>query len=124
MGSQYGLARHDVHSIKKFHFELNNPKSLKPYFIRTIYEDSQQNLWIGTGGGGLNLLNREKEEFELFLNKDISRNCHECSQIRKIIEDDNGLLWIGTYRGGINLMQIINQEFSFPHPSTASPFAM
>ena len=41
MGTQYGLARYDVHSVKKYRHEIGNPKSLKPYQIKAIFEDSK-----------------------------------------------------------------------------------
>ena len=43
-----------------------DPNSLSSNSVLSIYEDEAEVLWIGTGGGGLNMFNRKDEEFEYF----------------------------------------------------------
>ena len=62
--------------------------------IKCIYQDNKHRLWAGTKGGGLSMLNRETDKFELI----------DCMQeipgdaIFSIAES-NGLLYIGTNQG-------------------------
>lgn len=52
--------------IRKLSFEIynNNNKLINANEIKCIFEDSRQNLWVGTKGCGLQKYNREKNWFE------------------------------------------------------------
>jgi signal transduction histidine kinase len=81
-------------------------------FIYYLFEDSKGNLWIGTPTGGLNILNKEKEEF-LYIKRD-EENLNSLSNdiILSIFEDDDNRLWIGT-SGGLNKLQTNLEENMF-----------
>ncbi|WP_020533472.1 two-component regulator propeller domain-containing protein [Flexithrix dorotheae] len=65
------------------------------YTPHEIFEDSKGQIWIGTGGGGLKLVNTE--DFSL---KSFNKTSGLASNnITSIIEDKNGILWLGTYMG-------------------------
>jgi ligand-binding sensor domain-containing protein len=40
--------------------------SLRANEVLALHEDKAGNLWIGTGGGGMSLYNRQKNTFEHF----------------------------------------------------------
>lgn len=62
--------------------------------IRSMIEDSQGNIWLGTEGGGVNRLN--PNSFQHFTtNEGLSHY-----QVWSISEDSNGHLWFGTYHVG------------------------
>jgi ligand-binding sensor domain-containing protein/signal transduction histidine kinase/DNA-binding response OmpR family regulator len=64
-------------------------------YVFDIFEDSYDNLWIGTNGGGLVLFDRDNEKFTSYTIKDgFSDNA-----VRTIIEDRNGNLWAATNNG-------------------------
>lgn len=65
-------------------------------FIYCMYEDSKGNFWIGTPTGGLNLLNREKEEFLYIKHDDEKPNSLSNDIVLSIFEDSKNQLWIGT----------------------------
>ena len=60
-----GVFKLDKKSGKLIHYmpEKNNPASLKGVGVMAILEDSRQNIWIGTIGGGVNLYNRKNNNF-------------------------------------------------------------
>ncbi|MFC2155009.1 two-component regulator propeller domain-containing protein [Acidobacteriota bacterium] len=63
--------------------------------IRSLYEDSEGILWIGTENG----LNRLKDsKFTIYTTKEGLAN----NSVRAIWEDRHGNLWIGTGGGGLN----------------------
>ena len=65
------------------------------YTVRHIYEDSQNNFWIGTDGGGLLLFNRSSGKFQQFTsNEGLPSNA-----ILRILEDNQKNLWLSTYNG-------------------------
>lgn len=83
-------------NIHKLSFEIynNSNKLLNSNEILCIYEDSHQNLWVGTKGCGLQLYNREKNWFEPAPNmSDIS------SDIIFNITEHEGTLILGTNQG-------------------------
>lgn len=58
--------------------------------ILCIYEDDRRNIWIGTRGGGLKLLNRERNQFfTLDTAFGLSSNI-----VHGIIQDQKGDLWV------------------------------
>ena len=66
--------------------------------VRCIFEDRQNNLWIGTRNG-LNLMNRDRREFIQFLNQSSDSSTINDNTIRSITEDRKGRLWIGSGKG-------------------------
>ncbi|HSC36628.1 MAG TPA: two-component regulator propeller domain-containing protein, partial [Chitinophagaceae bacterium] len=66
------------------------------YAVRSIYEDSRGNLWLGTEGGGLQLFDRmsqrvtERYTTSEGLSSDV---------VLAILEDDDGHLWLSTVNG-------------------------
>lgn len=82
--------------IRKLTFEIYNcdNKLINSNDVKCIYEDSRQNLWAGTKGGGLSLYNRKKNRFELVENmRDIPGDI-----IFNIIEYNDNLI-LGTNMG-------------------------
>jgi len=69
--------------------------SLSHNDVFTIYEDKNEVLWIGTGGGGLNRFDRNHESFRSF-SQDIGFGD---DMIYEIVEDTHNNLWLGTSNG-------------------------
>ncbi|HEY3875944.1 MAG TPA: two-component regulator propeller domain-containing protein, partial [Candidatus Kapabacteria bacterium] len=82
----------------KFRSYLNDPandRSLSNNAISTLYEDSRGRLWVGTWGGGLDLMDTKTGLFTHFFEKDgLSSNI-----IYSMLEDKDATLWIATGRG-------------------------
>ncbi len=92
-GTQNGLTRYDGVKMVIYQNATDDINSISYNVISSIYEDRKGNLWIGTFRG-LNLLNREKENFtriESFKNIVIS----------SIAEDKDNNLWVGTIGNGL-----------------------
>lgn len=87
--------------IKRYVHEENNPYSLSNNSVYSIYQDSHKRIWIGTHGGGLNLLQETPEgEIRFFHNgnqlKGYSKN--KFSKIR-IIKEVNQTILVGSTEG-------------------------
>ena len=67
--------------------------------FKSVYEDTDGNLWGGTFGGGLNRFKDSK--FSPFTTRDGLPN----RIVRTIFEDKEGNLWIGTDGGGLNRLR-------------------
>jgi DNA-binding NtrC family response regulator/ligand-binding sensor domain-containing protein len=99
--------------FKHYSYNASDPNSLSNNFIRTIYEDAQGILWIGTDSG-LNMLYEDKEEVKFVVYKHNSSDIYSIShnQIYAVCQDQTGLLWIGTNGGGINLFNTESKRFT------------
>jgi len=75
------------------------PKTGSPA-VYCLYEDSAENVWIGTGRGiqSYNLNTRQGQ----ILNK--SNSSLAGDQIRTISQDSNGFIWVGTMNRGISIL--------------------
>lgn len=90
--------------------------------VYCIYEDNDSNIWIGTRGNGLFLLQptRNNSEYEIshFLSNPKNPYSISSNSIYSILQDSHGHIWIGTFGGGLNIAQW-KQKYSdiqFIHP--------
>ncbi len=101
-GTMYGLVKYDG---KDFQIYKNNPDSLNSISfddIISLYEDSRNNIWIGTWGGGLNKFNPETGKFTRYINDGYNNGGISGNIIWTICEDDEGNMWFGTETDGLN----------------------
>lgn len=97
------------YSVKHFRKDPNDIYSLSEDAVYSIFEDSNRNVWIGTYGGGINLVQSDENGKTIFINhKNHLKNypVKHGARIRHITETQSGNLCIGTTEGlimsGIN----------------------
>ncbi|BAV07002.1 two-component hybrid sensor and regulator [Filimonas lacunae] len=66
------------------------------YAVRSIYEDSRGNLWVGTEGGGLQLFDRMRQQVTARY-ATAEGLCNDV--VLTMLEDHNGHLWLSTFNG-------------------------
>ncbi|RDY26882.1 histidine kinase [Romboutsia weinsteinii] len=99
-GTYTGISTFDpTNQIKQYKSDPLDKNSLSDNVIHGVYEDEDGLLWVGTRDKGLNIVNRENDEYVKFYegNTDYDLNSNS---IRVITGKDN-IIWIGT-RNGIN----------------------
>ncbi|MBA7524053.1 Sensor histidine kinase RcsC [subsurface metagenome] len=82
----------------------NNPEdssTLSHNTVEMTYEDSSNNLWIGTRNG-LNLYDRKNQSFKRYASSG-SPSSLSGNYIRSIVEDKEGRLWVGNQDYGVDL---------------------
>jgi ligand-binding sensor domain-containing protein/serine phosphatase RsbU (regulator of sigma subunit) len=80
--------------------------------IRSLCEDDEGNILMGSLGGGLNMYNPLTGKISVY-NYDYY-NVYSISdnQLRQIFKDREGRIWIGSFTGGANIINPIKQQFS------------
>ncbi|MCZ8285379.1 MAG: hypothetical protein O9353_07960, partial [Bacteroidia bacterium] len=109
IGTQDGLNRYDGYHIKTYKTDQYDPTSISSNNVNCLYEDKQQNLYIGTDDGGLSVLDKRKEKFINY------RNSHDKSSIsnnsvRSILELNNNELLLAT-ENEVNLFNMSTKKF-------------
>lgn len=93
-----------IDSIKKIftHYSNveNDPFSLSSNLVYTSIVDHSNNLWLGTEGGGISILNLKPKLFEAFPLHAIA-NRESSLLMVKAIYHTNGAIYIGTYSKGL-----------------------
>ncbi|PQJ79102.1 hybrid sensor histidine kinase/response regulator transcription factor [Polaribacter porphyrae] len=99
ISTQNGLNRYDGHNFKVY--QKRNSK-IGSNDISDIMLDSKNRIWLATLDGGLNLYNREKDDFIVYKNYNNTSNSASSNHINSILEDENETIWLATELGLIN----------------------
>lgn len=75
-----------------------NGCNISDYNITEIFIDSKEDIYIATANG-LNIYNRENDNFERVYGKDEGENTLSSQAIYSIVEDKDNNFWIGTDNG-------------------------
>ncbi len=89
----------DENKYINFRFDMKNDSSLNNNEVKAIFEDSRGRVWLGTTGGGLNLLMREQPLERSWFKHYTAKNGISNEVIQSIIGDDQGYIWISTESG-------------------------
>lgn len=113
-----GLFSYDPGSKKIKHYN-NDPKdslSLSSNYVNQLAEDTDGNLWVGTGNAGLCRFNSQTGTFIRypFLRNNGSlkvKNVLDDISVLSLKFDNEGILWIGTNLGGLNRLDTKTNKF-------------
>lgn len=96
IGTDKGVGIYNPAKNTYNHYRYGRSKNgLSNNIISCFLLDSRGDMWIGTGGGGLNRFNRKDKTFTVFREKQgISSD-----NINGILEDGKGNLWVSTAKG-------------------------
>ncbi|MBN2485249.1 MAG: hypothetical protein JXB34_04695 [Bacteroidales bacterium] len=93
IGTRDGLNKYDGYNITVYKYSAGDTNTISNNFIRVVFQDSKNRLWVGTSDGGLNQYN--------FINDKFSRHILPGNSISNIVEDARGDLWIATADAGL-----------------------
>ncbi len=97
IGTNDGLNRFDGFRITVYRNDVADPNSISGNYITSVHEDKRGLLWVGTGLNGVNIFNRQTENFIHVSGLNESGNSG--SRILSIQEDAFGTIWVGTTDG-------------------------
>ncbi len=116
LGTEKGLAKFNTKTLEVIDYSSLNNKYLSSHLIKFIFEDSQQNIWVGTTNKGLNKLNPGTGNIRQYPNNLADSNSFWGKEATCMIEDRNGTLWIG----GNGLNKYLPATDGFYHYTTAN----
>lgn len=96
-GTKDGLNRFDGQKFQTFHHQTNDDNSIGNNFIRSLYEDKHNTLWVGTERG-VYLYNYTKNSFRFF-DIQTENKTPLTHAVYSICEDHRGNVWLGTDLG-------------------------
>lgn len=85
--------------------------------ITCLYQDSEDNIYIGTYLHGFYLYNPQNGTLKNF-NKSNDHTSVNCNHVTGFAEDKEGNIWISTNGGGVNKMERKNKNFTYNRQST------
>jgi signal transduction histidine kinase/CheY-like chemotaxis protein len=94
IGTSTGLSVYNPATAKFSVYDQSN-SDLESDLIFSIKGDLQNNIWIGTVGGGLSMWNEKANKFFTYTTNDGLAD----NTINSIIADDKGYLWLSTNNG-------------------------
>lgn len=101
--------------------EENNPNSLSFNMVWRAYEDPNNNLWICTDGGGLNLYDRDLDKFIHFKYDKESEFSIAGNKINSIFADKQNNLYINVLGHGISVANLNDSKSFIPYVHSSDP---
>ncbi len=100
IGTRYGLNRFDGVEYITYESSLQDSTGLRCNMIECLLSDKKGNIWVGTYGGGLNVLDLHSNEFRRI---SLGKNNPEIDDdyITALFMDENDIIWIGTEKDGL-----------------------
>lgn len=111
IASRNGLFLFDGYVYTAFQHDPSNPGSLTSSDVRTIYEEPDGTIWVGTNTGGLNRFDPVTRSFEHFRHDGTDPRSLSHDSVYAIQRDRKGRLWVGT-QIGLNRAEPGSREFS------------
>ena len=95
-----GVDRYDpATNTFKHYTKGDGPYQLNNDAVYAIFEDSRGNIWMGTNGGGANVLNQETGIITKYISDAYDSKTISGNFVRCFLEDKNGNIWIGSSTG-------------------------
>jgi len=121
VGTKNGLDKINKEENQIIHYKnIPNVNSLNDNYVKSVVEDHNGIIWIGTDEEGLNRLNPVTGEFKAY--KYISGDNESLSNdgVPALCEDRNGNLWVGTYNG-LSRFDKSSEKFIRYSPDPSNP---
>lgn len=101
VGTEGGLDLLDPTKGTQLSFTADTGASLKAAPVLALEKDQQNNLWIGTWGGGVQRYSVERNEWISLLDHPEPNKQVPSAYIWALKDDGQGNLWIGTHKKGV-----------------------
>lgn len=90
------------------------------FSVNSLYEDNQNNIWIGTWLNGLYRYDKSENRI-IHYSPNTVNNSISGNKISSIIQDSKGYIWIGTFSNGLNRLNKFTDKFTYFNTSNGLP---
>lgn len=104
----YKIKLEDQSSTQLVH-DPENTGSLSGNYIRCLFLDATQNLWVGTEGAGINILNLKPPLFKSYPPHEKASTEGSLLMVKSIYAEDDSI-YIGTFADGIHILNRQTQK--------------
>lgn len=112
----YDIQSHQIEGV--LNYDERNKYSLSGNFVRTMYIDREQIIWVSSLGNGINYCNLSKPIVNTILTKyDPNLLTKQDHYIKNMVEDKDSVLWVVSVTGNIYLF---NQSYKLIKTITPS----
>ncbi|MCD4697880.1 MAG: histidine kinase [Bacteroidales bacterium] len=122
-GSDEGLMKIKArqNSFQTLNAKPTNDLFLSGPSVNAILVDSEQSLWIGTDGAGLNMLEQGRDRFDVYRANSSQNHSLSNNRVWALLEDKDGIIWVGAYGGGLNSFNKLTKTFkTYRHENRAN----
>jgi signal transduction histidine kinase/ligand-binding sensor domain-containing protein/DNA-binding response OmpR family regulator len=103
IGSNTGLYKYSISSNSIIDRHNEQTGSLIINDIACLFLDNNKNLWVGTEGGGVNILHHSTGKFQYIL-PGVGDQSLSSESVFSIMSDNESRMWMGTLKGGLNVI--------------------
>ena len=103
LGTGNGIKSFDplTKTFTHYYYEPGNPGGISDYTALSIFADSRDNIWVGTGSIAFNRFDKKTGRFTHYKNNVMDTTSISSNIVYSIFEDSKHNLWIGTTSGGL-----------------------
>lgn len=114
-----GWVQPDTRQVEWLPIADTDTDGLAHPWVTGIAENGSKELWVGTYGGGINIVDLDTRRIIGHLRSDPSVATSVGSdEIGPLMVDQSGLLWVGNWSAGLQYFNTRNQAFRMIHPSS------
>ncbi len=116
IASQYGLQIFDGANFTEFRHSAVTNNRINTNSLSQVLVDTNNDIWMGTWGGGLNIYNRSTGKLSVFRHYDKNPKSLSFDKIQTLFKDKQGTIWIGTAGRGLCKFNATDSSFiSYPY---------
>jgi len=106
-------------SLQRLKSDPTRADKLSHSFIMAMAQPTDDEIWLASYGGGIDVLNAKTGAvIDKVKHDDSVASSINLNSLGSLFVDDSGLLWIGTWGGGLNLYNPKNKAFRTLHHSS------
>ena len=110
IGADNGLFTYNVSSNNLKRFSRPDQKLTNLNIADLTFSRSGE-LWVGTNGGGVNILDTINHKIRYIVSGNENTNSLRSDAISMIYEDNDARIWIATLRGGVQIIENKTNQF-------------
>lgn len=111
IATEDGLNKFNGYTFQVYRNIADDSTSISDHPIIALAQDDDENIWIGTWGGGLFVYNKRQDNFKSIKYRESQSDGISSNLIDALWIDSQGRVWIGTGDSGLDMYDPQQQKF-------------